>query len=334
MANFRALSDTAVCQGRDMAQFTPDGVPTIDGCRPAVLRVMADGQERPLRGIIEAVAEYMELPDDVVAQKVPSGQGRLENRVGWATSSFFRAGLLDRPKRGWYQITHDGRVVDQRSLLEYSEDDLKEWATWRSYLDELQERKDRSQSEEDKSKAAVEPAIENNADPMSLIAEQVQSLNNAVETELRSALQRASPEFFERAVLEVLWAMGYGGGQGEKQHLGKSHDGGIDGLIRQDPLGLQNVYVQAKRYADSNNVGSPDINSFYGALARRGADRGVFITTSSFSPAAREASKQFGGKIVLIDGIQLTSLMLRYGVGVEPREQFTIFEVNQDFFDD
>jgi restriction system protein len=146
-------------------------------------------------------------------------------------------------------------------------------------------------------------------------------------------LQESSPEFFERAVLEVLWAMGYGGVQGDKEHLGKSHDGGIDGVIRQDPLGLQNVYVQAKRYADTNSVGSPDINGFYGALVRRGADRGVFITTSSFSPAAQEASRQFGGKIVLIDGIRLTSLMLHYGVGVEARQSFTVFEVNQDFFE-
>lgn len=294
---------------------------------------MADGQERPLRGIIEAVAEYMGLPDEVVAQKVPSGQGRLENRVGWATSSFFRAGLLSRPKRGWYRITDDGLTVDQRSLSEYSEDDLNEWETWRLYLAELRERKSRSQGADDDSPSPTKAIDETTGDPLSLIADHVQTLNDAVETELRSALQESSPEFFERAVLEVLWAMGYGGGQGEKQHLGKSHDGGIDGLIRQDPLGLQNVYVQAKRYADSNNVGSPDINSFYGALARRGADRGVFITTSSFSPTAREASKQFGGKIVLIDGIRLTSLTLRYGVGVETREQFTIFEVNQDFFE-
>lgn len=147
-------------------------------------------------------------------------------------------------------------------------------------------------------------------------------------------LQTSSPEFFERAVLEVLWAMGYGGALGQKEHLGRSGDGGIDGLIRQDPLGLQNVYVQAKRYADSNTVGSPEINGFYGALHRRGADRGVFITTSTFSPAANEAARQLGGKIVLIDGIRLTSLMLRYGVGVEERNKFVVFDINRDFFDE
>lgn len=323
-----------------MAQFAADGVPTIDGCRPAVLQLMADGKERSLRDIVAGVASGMDLDDDVVAQKVSSGQGRLENRVGWACSSFFRGGLLARPRRGWYRITEDGLTVNRRNLVEYSEDDMREWSTWREYLDELAERKQRQQStlnEQTENEIAASPEAEqaeSDLDPFSAVSDNVSQLNDAVETELRAALQAATPEFFERAVLEVLWAMGYGGGQGEKQHLGKSHDGGIDGLIRQDPLGLQNVYIQAKRYADGNSVGSPDINSFYGALAGRGADRGVFITTSKFTPAAENAASQFNGRIVLIDGIRLTSLMLRYGVGVEPRQTFTVFRVNDDFFEE
>jgi restriction system protein len=318
-----------------MAQFAPDGVPTIDGCRPAVLRVLADGQERQLKDVISEVGDYLKLSEDAVNQRIASGQGRLENRVGWACSALREAGLIDRPKRGWYQITESGHAVDQRNLLTYSEDDMLEWATWREYQAELAERKKRSSAEPNlaETDTTTAPIDGQDSDPLSTVADNVQALNNAVETELRSTLQQSSPAFFERAVLEVLWAMGYGGGHGEKEHLGQSNDGGIDGVIRQDPLGLQNVYVQAKRYADVNTVGSPDINGFYGALARRGADRGVFITTSTFSPAAREAAKQFGGKIVLIDGIRLTSLMLRYGVGVEVSQAFQIFEVNQDFFD-
>lgn len=316
-----------------MAQFAPDGNPTIDGCRPAVLQLMSDGEERSLKGIIAGVATLLDLPSEIAEQRISSGQTRIENRVGWACSSFYRAGLLDRPRRGWYRINDDGREVARRNLSEYSEDDMREWQTWRSYLNELAERQARTNVEslapETSSKATAAEE-----DPLWLVSSAVLSLNNDVETELRQSLQQSSPEFFERAVLEVLWAMGYGGGQGEKEHLGKSNDGGIDGVIRQDPLGLQNVYVQAKRYGDGNNVGSPDINGFYGALARVGADRGVFITTSSFSSAAREAAKQFGGKVILIDGIRLTALMLRYGVGVEPRHKFTVFAVDQDFFAD
>lgn len=324
-----------------MAQFAADGVPTIDGCRPAVLRLMADGEERPLRAIVAGVASVMELPEDVIAQKVSSGQGRLENRVGWACSSFAQAGLLHRPRRGWYRITEDGSTVNARGPTEYSEGDMREWSTWREYESEIAERKLRQQAESVEEPELSTPGdpvtdtpVDPEIDPLSAVADNVSELNDAVETELRVALQNASPEFFEKAVLTVLWAMGYGGGQGAKQHLGQSHDGGIDGVIRQDPLGLQNVYVQAKRYADGNSVGGPDINSFYGALARRGADRGVFITTSRFTPAAETAAGQFHGRIVLIDGIRLTSLMLRYGVGVEPRQTFTVFEVNQDFFEE
>lgn len=315
-----------------MVQFAPDGVPTIDGCRPAVLRYMSDGEVRSLQQIIQGVADVLQLDDHVVAQKISSGQGRLENRVGWACSSFFRAGLLEKERRGWYRITEDGRAVAARELTEYSEQDLLEWPTWRAYLSEVEERRKRSRE----GGPANSPVIgsQDELDPLATISSLVDELNASVETELRTMLQTSSPEFFERAVLEVLWAMGYGGALGQKEHLGKSGDGGIDGLIRQDPLGLQNVYVQAKRYADSNTVGSPEINGFYGALHRRGADRGVFITTSTFSPAASEAARQLGGKIVLIDGIRLTSLMLRYGVGVEEGNKFVVFDINRDFFDE
>lgn len=318
-----------------MPKFAPDGVPTVDGCRPAVLRVLAASQEQQLKDIVGLVADHLSLSDELVKQRIASGQGRLENRVGWACSSLRAAGLLTRPKRGWYQITKPGHDVDMRDLPAYSESDMMEWENWRSYQEEITERQRRSSTEPPAPQEGVATSllVDQDSDPLSAVAENVQALNDAVETELRSTLQLSSPEFFERAVLEVLWAMGYGGGQGEKEHLGQSNDGGIDGVIRQDPLGLQNVYVQAKRYADNNTVGSPDINGFYGALARRGADRGVFITTSTFSPAAREAAKQFGGKIVLIDGIRLTSLMLGYGVGVEVSQELKVYSVDQNFFD-
>lgn len=316
-----------------MVQFAPDGVPTIDGCRPAVLRTMVDGELRPLREIVALVGEHLFLTDEQLAQRVSSGQGRLENRVGWACSSMFQAGLLARERRGWYRITSDGRAVDSRNLTEYSEAELQEWPAWNEYVAELSERKARASEDSQEPHVNADPAGESDSfDHEATIQAIVTSANSQIETELRKLLQEASPEFFERAVLEVLWSMGYGGGQGQKEHLGKTADGGIDGVIRQDPLGLRKVYVQAKRYADNNTVGSPDINGFYGALARKGADRGVFITSSRFSPAAKEAADQFGGRIILIDGLQLTSLMLQYGVGVESAAVFTLYSVDQDFF--
>lgn len=317
-----------------MAQFAPDGVPTIDGCRPAVLRFLIDGEVRSLQQIVRGVADVLDLSEDLVAQRIDSGQGRLENRVGWACSSFYHAGLLEKERRGWYRITDAGRSVDARDLVEYSEQDMLEWSAWRAYLSEVEERSKRSRDVGAAVGQTGGGPSRGDLDPLDTISALVDELNASVETELRTMLQTSSPEFFERAVLEVLWAMGYGGARGQKEHLGQSGDGGIDGIIQQDPLGLQNVYVQAKRYSDSNTVGSPEINGFYGALHRRGADRGVFITTSTFSSAANEAARQLGGKIVLIDGIRLTSLMLRYGVGVEERNRFVVFDINRDFFDD
>lgn len=158
-------------------------------------------------------------------------------------------------------------------------------------------------------------------------------LHNAdVETELRRKLLDGTPAFFEKAVVDLLWAMGYGGPYGEREHLGKSGDGGIDGVIRQDALGLNKVYIHAKKYADGNPVGRPAIQQFYGSLSSRGADRGVFITTSRFSSEAQREADVYK-TIVLIDGLRLTNLMLEYKVGVQPAQQLTLFQVDEDYFE-
>lgn len=152
---------------------------------------------------------------------------------------------------------------------------------------------------------------------------------------LFAVARESSPEFFEKAVIDLLWAMGYGGTYGEKEHVGRSGDGGIDGIIRQDALGLTNIYIQAKRYADSNKVGAPEIRNFIGSLDSRGANLGVFITTSNFQPAAVKSAEGYRhGKIVLINGIKLTELMLAYGVAVHKKREFTLYDIDEDFFDE
>lgn len=171
-------------------------------------------------------------------------------------------------------------------------------------------------------------------DPIESAESIVSDYNAEVETKLRRRLQQSSPEFFEKAVIDVLWAMGYGGSHGEKRRVGKAGDGGIDGVIRQDALGLTNVYVQAKRYADDNRVSSPEIRNFIGALDSHGANLGVFITTSRFSDQAKQTAERYRhGRIVLIDGMDLTSLMLTYGVAVQKHREYVLYEVDEDFFD-
>lgn len=205
---------------------------------------------------------------------------------------------------------------------------MLEWPAWVAYQQEIAARK-RRVAEVDK------PFNGEIADPLETMAAGEREFNAQTETILRKRLQSSSPYFFERAVIDLLWAMGYGGAHGEKEHVGRSGDGGIDGVIRQDALGLTNIYIQAKRYADTNKVGDPEIRNFIGALDSRGATLGVFITTSSFQPAAvRTAEGYRHGKIVLIDGIKLTSLMLSYGVAVHKTREFTLYEIDDDFFEE
>ena len=271
----------------------------------------------------------MGLTAEVRAEMITSGQLRYVNRINWACSALTHAGLLERPSRGNYAITADGRTVDARSLTSYSEQDMLEWPAWRAYQDEIAARKTSD------GQPPTQPNTPTAAGNPVELMEAAEGLFNAqIETELRRKLQESSPEFFEKAVIDLLWAMGYGGDYGEKQHVGRSGDGGIDGIIRQDALGLSNVYIQAKRYADTNKVGDPEIRNFMGSLMTKGALQGVFITTSDFQPAAVASSKSFSNvKIVLINGIQLTALMLRYGVGVHKTREFALYEIDEDYFE-
>lgn len=307
-----------------------NNTPTIDEFRPVVLRVMADGQERAVREVCELAASLVGLSDAAREERLASGQQRYYNRVNWALSGLTLAGLLERPQRGYYRITDNGRSVDQRSLSVYTDTDMLEWPEWKAYQAEIAQRHLANDG-------AVEATTmaDDLADPVESMAAGERTFNAQTETALRKRLQQVSPDFFERAVIDLLWAMGYGGTHGEKQHVGRSGDGGIDGIIRQDALGLTNVYIQAKRYADSTKVGDSEIRNFIGSLDARGANLGVFITTSSFQPGAeRTAAGYRHGRIVLIDGIKLTALMLNYGIAVHRAHEFTLYEIDDDFFDE
>lgn len=305
-----------------------DNTPTIDQFRPVVLQVLADGEERHIRKICELVANQMQLSEQVRNERIASGQARYINRINWACSGLTQAGLLKRPRRGHYLISDDGLSVNARGLPKYTENDMMEWKQWRDYQEEIATRK------QDATSALTRPS-DTSSDPIEIMEASERTFNAQTETALRQRLQNSSPEFFEKAVIDLLWAMGYGGTHGEKQHVGRSGDGGIDGVIRQDALGLTNVYIQAKRYADTNKVGEPEIRNFIGSLDSRAANLGVFITTSSFLPGAEKVASNYRhGKIVLIDGIKLTALMLAYGVGVHRSKEFVLYEIDDDFFDE
>lgn len=234
-----------------------ESTPTIDEFRPVVLRVLQDGQVRHVREICELVADSMGLSEQVRQEQIPSGQPRYQNRINWACSGLFYAGLITRPRRGHYQVTDAGLQVAERDLSIYTDKDMLEWEVWAKYQQEIAQRKTKSGQAE----AETEPS----SNPIEVMSNAERDFNAQVETELRKYLQDSSPEFFEKAVIDLLWAMGYGGDYGGKQHVGRSGDGGIDGIIRQDALGLTNIYIQAKRYADTNKVGDPEIRNFIGS---------------------------------------------------------------------
>lgn len=317
-----------------------DRIPLNEEFRPIVLSILADGSVRSTAQIREQAAAMVGLSERARNILIPSGKQFLwHNRVNWACSRLVAAGLLLRPKRGFYQITENGRVVEARKLVRYDDKQMGEWPVWADYEREVRERQ---RMPKDHSCDALlgevaEPSVTDSAppDPIETMAALMGKCNAEVETNLLRRLQEGEPEFFEKAVLELLWAMGYGGKHGKKRHVGKRGDGGIDGIIEQDALGLTNVYIQAKRYADSHSVGDVEIRNFIGSLHVQGASLGVFVTTSGFNPQAKASAEKYqNGKIVLIDGKKLTSLMLAYGVAVRKRREYTLYDVDEDFFED
>lgn len=303
-------------------------MPTWEGFMVPCLKVLSDGTVLNRREIRERAAHVVGLSEDQRAVVLGSGQPMYANRVGWALSQLTRVGALARPSRGNYQITPAGKQVLAQfphGITENQLDALGEDpnSAIHPYVPSTRP-------------ASADPVIDEppaTLDPTEQIEQGVGRIHEAVAKELLERLRGKEPAFFERAVVELLVKMGYGGTGGVAAATQLVNDGGIDGIIDQDVLGLNKVYVQAKRYAAGNSVGRPELQGFVGALIGK-ADRGVFITTSSFSSGAIEyADRNTTMRLILIDGSRLTDLMIRYGVGVQIRDTFHVVEIDEDFFE-
>ena len=294
-----------------------------------MLKVLSDGAvwaRRPLRA---AVFEYMQLTETQLAEQLPSGQSRANNRVGWATSALARAEAVSKPERAHFQITDVGRGLIEQYPNGFTEKELQALPAYQAY--EPQTRTPASLV------SSVEVA-ESDLDPVEQMEAGERRLHADVGVELIKRLRAQAPEFLEHSVLDLLVKMGYGGTEKLAQRIGGSGDGGVDGVIDQDALGLDRVYVQAKRYGQGNVVQRPDVQGFAGALQGVGANRGIFITTSCFSQGALEFAKSISDsagntRIVLIDGQRLAQLMIKYGVGVQSVRTFTVVTVDEDYFE-
>ncbi|MGC0143919.1 restriction endonuclease [Pseudactinotalea sp. Z1732] len=302
-------------------------MPTWDEFMAPVLRALIDGRTLRLRELREAVMAAEQIPEDQRAELLPSGQPKVENRIGWAASYLNRVGALERPARGQYLITDVGRKL----LADYPEG-ISE-AVLRSMAREGDEWWIPKAPSGRESKSVAEPTTESTLDPEEQVEEGIARIHATVAADLLSRLHAQAPSFFEDAVLDLLIAMGYGGAGGKATRTQLSGDGGIDGIIDQDALGLSRVYVQAKRYALDTPIGRPEIQGFVGALHGNQASQGVFITTARFSRGAREYAESVATRVVLVDGERLASLMIHYGVGVQAKRTVQIVEIDEDFFE-
>lgn len=302
------------------------GIPTYDSLIPYILEVLKNEEEATNKLIKKRLFDHLQVPEKVLTQKYPeypNSEGILYNRVSFALSDLYKAGALERPRRGVYHITDLGRDLLDRYGDSLTKKDLETQPEYVEYMNELEIRNQRT----DGILAVPDHDEETKIDIKKLI----NTMNNEVAIELLDKIRNSDPYFFERLVVDLLDKMGYSGENGHAKVTTKSNDGGIDGVINQDPLGTSTVYIQAKRYKEDNTVGRSAIQSFYGALAGINADRGVFITTSSYSKGAREFAKNQG--IVLVDGIELTDLMLKYQVGVETAEQYVTYQIDNNYFE-
>jgi restriction system protein len=300
-------------------------VPDYQTLMRPVLALMDDGGEWSASAIRDAIAHEFELTAEDLEERVPSGRDTtFRNRVGWALTYLYRAGLTERPRRSVYKITPRGRDV----LVRHPD------RVDNAVLDLFQEFKDfraRDQAPERRSAGKPIPVVADSATPEELAASAYRELRAALANDVLDRVKEQSAEFFEQVVLDVLQAMGYGGSREDAaERLGKSGDEGIDGVIREDKLGLDLIYIQAKRW--SNTVGRPDIQRFVGALHGQRASKGVFITTSTFSREASDYAESVSPRVILVDGEELAELMIDHDVGVTVATRYEIKRIDLGYF--
>jgi restriction system protein len=293
-----------------------------------LLEALSDGSERTTAELRSAMAEHFHLSDEELAQLLPSGTGGLfHNRVAWANTYLYHARTTERPRRGVYKISERGREM----LAQYP--DPTEFYRAVEQLPEIVEF--RAGSGRSRDARETRPAAdETGVPPLERLAQAQTELDDALASDLMARIRESDSTFFERLVLKLLLAMGYGGSEEEAaEHLGRTGDQGVDGVINEDRLGLDRIYIQAKRWGE-NPARRPEIQAFVGALEGQGASKGVFITASRFTQEAQSYAEGIRQRVILIDGQQLAELMIRHEVGVTTRRVVAVKEVDEDFFAD
>lgn len=302
-------------------------IPTYEECMLPLLKLLRDGEVHKLNDVIQNLEEEFSLTEEEKRELLPSGkQAIFRNRVGWAKTYMKKAGLLETPKRAQMKISSRGiellrsnpENLDSHSLMQFPE-----------FIEfQLPKKKDSNSNEKS---VKVDPV--SSQTPEETLEYAYQELKEKLAIELINTVKEASPQFFENLVIDLLLRMGYGGSRKEAgETLGKSGDGGIDGIIKEDRLGLDIIYVQAKRW--ENPVPVREIRDFAGALLSKKARKGIFLTTSSFPKSAKEFVEKIEHKIILIDGERLADLMIENNVGLSVAEVYEVKRIDTDYFEE
>jgi len=297
-------------------------VPDFQSFMMPVLKLACES-EQEVNNAAEQIADRFSLGDEDRNELLPSGkQTKVRNRTQWAVTYLLKAGLLRRPRRGHFEATALGKqtldtnppIIDIKFLSQFEEfEDFRKGA-----------KKD-SGSDTDADQATY------SGTPEERIAEAFSELNENLKSELLERIIQCEPVFFEHLIIDLMISMGYGG-PGSGQHMGKSHDGGIDGIINEDELGLDVVFLQAKRYSPGNNIGVEKIREFAGTLDENGAVKGVFVTTSKFAQGSYDYASRSPKRLILIDGSMLAELMIKHKVAVRPIKSHQLLKIDDDYF--
>jgi restriction system protein len=306
-------------------------IPDYQSIMLPLLKYAGNGKENSFREAIEYLSKEFNLSESEKKELLPSGQQSIfDNRVGWAKTYLKKSGLITAPKRGFFEITERGKQVLAKSPQTINNEYLNQFSEY------IEFRNTRNSNNHSTINTDTSLDLDSDLDknPQESIEIGYQKIRKELEIEILSIIKNCSPDFFERLVVDLLIKMGYGGSRRDAgKAIGKSGDGGIDGIIKEDKLGLDIVYIQAKRW-DKITVGRPEIQKFVGALHGQRARKGVFITTSKFSQEARDYVSFIDSKLVLIDGYELAELMIDNNVGVSTVSIYEIKKIDSDYFAD
>lgn len=300
-------------------------IPDFQSLMRPLIEAHANGKEHLNRDLVRQLADQFGLSEEERREMLPSGRTKLfDNRVGWAKSHVMQAGLLESPRRALSTITERGRQVLADHVERVDLRVLNEFDEYREFRKRRKEASGETDTEDDTTE---------DAPPEEMLENAYQKVRRQIEADLLRQIMDNPPDFLERVVVDLVVRMGYGGSRKDAgEALGKSGDEGIDGIIKEDPLGLDVSYLQAKRWEGS--VGRPEIQKFAGALQGQRARKGIFITTSTFTPDALDYVSRIESKIILIDGSLLARLMFDHGIGVATASSYEVKRIDSDYFAD